>query len=245
MMIKRARFFLLIIVIAILLVSCASPAASPAAEAVSATEPPQEEAQATAPPAAAPDTAEPALSPTAEMDASAALGYPAPTGGGQSGFSGEGQSGYPAPTSAGDGLSYPAPGQGDEAPANTPEIPADVPDPKPGMASISGVIYSSTVDRIVPATMFYLTRAVGENQRSLPPAFFGPLEEQGDIVGRTDDKGQFALDNVPPGNYFLVVEAPPYSWALGLVSEQDTTPRLIELQANQKHALEVVYVSWP
>lgn len=235
-MIKRARFFLLIIVIAILLVACASPAALPPAEAAPATQPPQEEAQATAPPAAAPDTPEPALSPTAEMDAPANSGYPAPSGGGESG--------YPAPTSAGD-LSYPAPGQGNEAPSNIPETPADVPDPESGMAAVSGVVYSSTVDRIVPGTMFYLTRAVGDNQRSLPPAFFGPLDEQGDIVGKTDEKGQFVLDNVPPGNYFLIVEAPPYNWALGMVSEEDTTPRLIELQADQKYALEVVYVSWP
>jgi len=72
----------------------------------------------------------------------------------------------------------------------------------------------------------------------------GPREEQGDISGTSDGKGWIALNDIAPGNYFLVVWA-PYNWILASESEVDDTPRLITLEPDQQLNLGVIHVSWP
>jgi len=125
-----------------------------------------------------------------------------------------------------------------------PQAPLSAPLPKPGRASISGTLYSYTIRRIVPKTMFYLTSAVGEDNRKFPPILIGPDDEAGDIRGASDATGQFAMDDLPPGNYFLIVWA-PYTWIPAETDEFQLEPRLIELKANKPNPLGVVYLSWP
>mgnify|MGYP005835198959 FL=1 len=76
----------------------------------------------------------------------------------------------------------------------------------------------------------------------MPPLLVGPREE--DIQGITDEKGQFFIKNIPPGAYFLIVEA-PYSFSPAVISASNFTPLLLEVKANEKYPLGVVYVSWP
>lgn len=121
--------------------------------------------------------------------------------------------------------------------------PIGAPQPGPGKASISGVLYSYTMSRVLPGTMFYLTRAVGNDNRTMPTWLIGPEVEKGDIRGWTDVNGQFALNNIPPGNYYLIIWA-PYDWIPAENSSDDPTPRLIELGENQREPLGVVYVPW-
>jgi hypothetical protein len=121
---------------------------------------------------------------------------------------------------------------------------AEVPLSEPGKASISGTLYSYTIERILPETVFYLTPAVGEDKRSMPAILVGPIEEKGDIRGVTDINGQFALNDIPPGNYFLITWA-PYNWAPAVISETEQRARLIELEAGQREALGILYLSWP
>lgn len=125
-----------------------------------------------------------------------------------------------------------------------PSAPSFAPEPASGMSSISGIIFSFTTRIVLPDTMFYLTPVIGPNNTDLPPVLFGPQEESGDIVGRTDNKGQFFLNNVPSGNYFLIVEA-PMNWAVGLEEDTDSAPRLITVEEGNKYPLGVVFVSWP
>jgi hypothetical protein len=120
----------------------------------------------------------------------------------------------------------------------------DAPQPEVGKASISGTLYSFTIFRVIPKTFFYLTKATGANNRDLPPAFIGPEQSRGDIIGTSDEKGQFFMTNIPPGNYFLVVSA-PLRWSFAVVSDKDFAPLLIELSSNQKQPLGIIYVSWP
>ncbi len=122
--------------------------------------------------------------------------------------------------------------------------PGSSPQPEHGKASISGTLYSITISSTVPKTSFYLTKASGEGGRDLPPAFTGPELSRGDIAGTTNEKGQFAFNNIPPGNYFFVVSA-PFSWSLAVTSNTDLSPLLIELKADQPQPLGIVYVSWP
>lgn len=145
--------------------------------------------------------------------------------------------------------SYPYPGF-QELPSGDPrpilvQAPIDAPQPSPGRASISGVLYSYTMSRVLPQTMFYLTRAVGDDNRLIPAWLIGPQPEKGDIRGWTDAYGQFTLNDIPPGNYYLIVWS-PYDWIpANNTDNHDLTPRLIVLEENQKKLLGIVYVSWP
>ncbi len=125
----------------------------------------------------------------------------------------------------------------------TPQIPATVPTPQNGQASLAGVFYSSTTKMIVPGTLIYLTPAVGPDKKSVPAIISGPNTSKGDIVGMSNDKAQFALTNIPPGNYYLVVAS--FNWVLAQKSPDATGPWLIELKQNQALSLGIVYVPWP
>ena len=126
----------------------------------------------------------------------------------------------------------------------TPMPPADAPEPEPGLSSVSGALYSYTIGKVISDTMFYLTPAQGENRDTMPPFLAGPDPARGDITGRSDVYGNFAFNNIPPGSYFLVVSA-PYNWCPAENSPDDPAARLIRLQAGERLALGVVYVSWP
>jgi hypothetical protein len=125
-----------------------------------------------------------------------------------------------------------------------PELPPEIPVPQAGKAAVSGVLYSIAGKGPIPETLFYITPGRGESGQDLPVVFDGPHEEDGDIKGTSDKKGWIALDNVPPGSYFLVVWA-PYSWNVATGSDDGLTPDLITVEADQRLGLEVIYVPWP
>lgn len=116
--------------------------------------------------------------------------------------------------------------------------------PQPGMASVGGILYTFSGHGPIPGTLFYLTPGQGEANQQPPSVLVGPREENGDVSGTSDDKGWIALDNVPPGNYYLQVWA-PYNWIAATVSDADLTPRLITVEAGQRLNLETIYVPWP
>lgn len=125
-----------------------------------------------------------------------------------------------------------------------PPTPNFVPDPEIHKGSISGTVYSFTTNMVIPDTMFYLTPAMGPDDNDFPPALIGPLPESGDVVGRTDDKGQFFLSDVLPGNYYFIVEA-PMNWAVALEEGNESPPRMIIIEPDQKNQLGILFVSWP
>lgn len=135
------------------------------------------------------------------------------------------------------------PGQNTGAVFQTPEPPRDVPLPSEGKGVVSGVLYSMNAKVLIPGTLLYLTPAVGPEKRSVPPILTGPNESKGDIQGVSNDKGQFILTDVPPGNYFLVVSS-PLSWSLAETPETGQ-PRLIEVAPDKIVPLGVVNLSWP
>jgi hypothetical protein len=131
-----------------------------------------------------------------------------------------------------------------DATASRLEVPSEAPMPESQKASIAGVLYTFAGQGPIPGTLFYLTPGRGEGQQELPTVLTGPHEEDGDIAGTSDDKGWIALNDVPPGSYYLAVWA-PYNWILATESDVDLTPRLISLEADQRLNLEVIYVPWP
>jgi hypothetical protein len=126
----------------------------------------------------------------------------------------------------------------------TPMPPSDAPAPDPGLASLSGALYSYTIHTVISGTMFYLTPAGGDNRDAMPAFLAGPDAARGDITGLSDAYGNFAFTNIPPGSYFLIVSA-PYNWCPAEIGPEDPAARLIRVQAGDRLALGVVYVSWP
>ena len=122
--------------------------------------------------------------------------------------------------------------------------PVNAEKPDPGAASISGLVYSYTVHRVLPGTLLYLTPALGENKNIVPNLLIGPVEENGDITGTTDELGQINLKDIPPGNYYIILWA-PYNWPIVEISPTEQTPRLIELKEGDRQALGILFVSWP
>src|SRR4030042_2757268 len=125
----------------------------------------------------------------------------------------------------------------------TPNPPTDAPEPEAGKASISGTLYSPTQKMVIPGTQFYLPPGWGVDNREVPPAFLGPTVDKGDITSSSDIQGNFAIPNILPWNYYLVVWA-PLTWDVAQISETDTQPLLLEIKSDQKYPYGIVYVSW-
>jgi len=154
-------------------------------------------------------------------------------------------SAYPS-AAASPSFGYPPPNleSGEIPPTFIPQAPVDAPQPASGQASISGALYSPQSSSVIRDTAFYLAQGIGESNRELPPVLGDPVLQRGDIVGKTDANAQFALNSIPPGNYFLLVWA-PYGWRPAEVGPDNHEPLLIELQPDQRLALGLVYLSWP
>ncbi len=125
-----------------------------------------------------------------------------------------------------------------------PAAPQEALEPDPGKASISGVLYSFTIKQVIPGTGFYLIPAVGPEKKDVPPIIVAPEASRGEIISRSDDNGNIYIKDIPPGNYYLVIWA-PLNWSVAQISEDDSTPLLLELNAGSRIPLGIIYVSWP
>lgn len=125
----------------------------------------------------------------------------------------------------------------------TPIPPVEAPVPAAGLASLSGVLFSRGATVVIDST-FYLTLGRGSDQ-NLPPEYVAdPDPARGDVVGRSDDQGRFTVTDIPPGKYFLFVSG-PYGWREAEMGLSDQRPMLVELRADERLALDIVYLTWP
>ena len=122
-----------------------------------------------------------------------------------------------------------------------PDPPITAPEPKKGLASMSGALYSIGRKIRLSTLHAYLTPGTGENKDQLNPVFVGPRENMGDISFFTDANANFEVNNIPPGKYFLIIWAPPYSWSIAQISETNIAPLLIDLQPDEGKTLGVIY----
>jgi hypothetical protein len=138
-----------------------------------------------------------------------------------------------------------------------PDMPADseavvavvnqtrVPAPTEGNAALSAVLYSYSLNQVIYGTQFYLTPADVVDGVSMPPSvYFGPVEENGDINGFTDEQGRLLLDSVPPGDYYLAVWT-VYDWPLAFGRADAVMPLLISVEAGDQIDLGLLLVNWP
>lgn len=157
----------------------------------------------------------------------------------------DGSDAYPIPTFSSD--TYPTPEGNQEennlkiTPRDNPQPPSDAPQPEAGRGSASGVLVSISRNSILPLNTFYLTPAIGENSDSPPPISIGPDKSKGDILSTTNEKGEFYLSNIPSGNYYFIAWA-PMDWPMSVVSPDNQSYRMIQIQADQKTLLGIVYI---
>ena len=119
------------------------------------------------------------------------------------------------------------------------------PPPQAGMASVSAVLYSYAVNVAIGGTYAYLTPAEYLDGTPVPPAaYFGPRAEYGDVGAETNMQGQFIVDNVPPGDYYLVAQT-FYDWPAAFTSPDDSLPTLVTVKAGDQLNLGLLYVNWP
>jgi hypothetical protein len=126
--------------------------------------------------------------------------------------------------------------------ANELPVAPQPPDPVEGNGSISGVIFSANSRYAIPQTAIYLTLGWGDNKDEIPAVFMGPGKN--DILSKTNENGQFSINNIPPGTYYLLMSAPPYDWALGYKDAALTALKIV-IEPGTKMAAGVVYVFWP
>jgi len=118
-------------------------------------------------------------------------------------------------------------------------------EPVAGKGSLGFVLYSTSLHQGIPRTGYYMTAAVEDNGKFIPPPIYlGPKLENGDYAGASDQNGVVRVDNVPPGHYYLMVWS-PYTWLNTFDKTDESYPVLITVNPGEKSNLGVLYTDWP
>lgn len=129
------------------------------------------------------------------------------------------------------------------SPIATPRPTPTFPSPAKDKAAVRGGLMSLATQRPIAETNVYLTLGVGEQGDQPPHVLAGPQEN--DIRGFTDERGWFAIDDVPPGTYILIIWAPLH-WVVLSTGEGDmATPTSLVLEAGQVLDLGEMRIWWP
>lgn len=129
--------------------------------------------------------------------------------------------------------------QGEPAPASAEALP----EPKPGTATLGGLIFSADGNGPVPGTFFYLYR-LAEGETGVPPVLGSARKDKGDLQGETDLQGRFVLRDVPPGNYLIAVWA-PLNWLIVPSESSEDTARVITVKPDERVDLGKLALNWP
>lgn len=123
------------------------------------------------------------------------------------------------------------------------EPPKDAKPPKEGKASISGLLYQTQGSVILKNLDFFLSPAVArEDQMVVSPIITYPNPTRGDVIGKTDANGVFYINNIPPGEYFLIIIFPDRT----VVAKPDQTSDvefLISLSEDDQIPLGVLFIN--
>jgi hypothetical protein len=121
--------------------------------------------------------------------------------------------------------------------------PTEVKTPKEGFASISGLLYEPNGSRVLKNLDFYLVNAVVVGEKKvIPPIITNADPNNGDILGRTDNNGIFFLDNVPPGDYYLIINFPDHT-AAAQSNQTSDSYLLISVVSGDQMPLGILLVS--
>ena len=112
-----------------------------------------------------------------------------------------------------------------------------------GTGIIIGELFSATNKTGIPKTMFFLIKALDDEQHSVPTIITGPSKD--DPIFYTNEDGCFTVYGVEPGFYYLVMAAPPYDWAIGYKDTSNLEPLLIEVKSDETTSLGRIIIYWP
>ncbi len=126
-------------------------------------------------------------------------------------------------------------------PLSSLSAPTEALPPQEGFASISGLLYAYDISQILVDTDFWLFPAVTVGDQKVPPPIITNGDPAaGDIYGRTDANGAFYLDNVPAGDYFLLINYPDHT-VFGQSSPTPDAYLLISVAVGDRIAYGVIY----
>jgi hypothetical protein len=147
---------------------------------------------------------------------------------------------YPMPEQV-NSTAYPIQIGGNKIAPEAVSVPKEAPIPEKDKASVSGVLYSKGTSTILSKFRLYLTPAQGEDKNHVPPVLLGPFADKGDYIAITDNNGNFEINNLPPGNYFIVVDMTT-DYEVAVKQNTNDTPRMVTLTSNQRNPLGLVIV---
>jgi len=123
------------------------------------------------------------------------------------------------------------------------EPPTEAKSPEEGKASISGLLYQTQGSMILKNLDFFLSPAVLINEQPVvSPIITYPDVEKGDIAGKTDANGVFYLNNISPGDYFLVIVFPDRT-VVAKPNQASENELLISLSEGDQIPLGVLFIN--
>ena len=115
--------------------------------------------------------------------------------------------------------------------------------PASGKASISGLLYAYNISVPLSDIQFVFMPAVEAEGKLIPPPILTYGDEaNGDITGFTDANGAFYLNDIAPGNYYLIINYPDHS-VIAVRSNFTSEYRLFEFEADTTYPLGVIFIA--
>ena len=121
--------------------------------------------------------------------------------------------------------------------------PTEAPLPASGKVSVSGLLFAFDISVPLSNINFVLIPAVvidGVPRVPLILTYGNPKD--GDILGRTDGRGIFFLENIMPGKYYLLVNYPDHS-EIAVNPDNTSAPLLFDFKADTSYPLGVVLIN--
>jgi hypothetical protein len=120
--------------------------------------------------------------------------------------------------------------------------PNSAPIPDTDHAAVSGLLFVFDLSVVLANKIIYLSPAVMiDGKPSVSPIITSPSIENGDYIAMTDESGNFEINNIDPGDYYLMVNYPDHT-VIGLSSPNTSQVLLISLEAGSSVPLGIVYV---
>lgn len=121
--------------------------------------------------------------------------------------------------------------------------PTEAPPPASGKVSVSGLLFAFDISVPLANINFVLIPAiVVDGLPRVPLILTYGNPKDGDILGRTDGRGIFFLENIMPGKYYLLVNYPDHS-EIAVNPDNTSAPLLFDFKADTSYPLGVVLIN--
>lgn len=131
----------------------------------------------------------------------------------------------------------------EQTPAPTPAVsPLSVPlRNAEGQAAFTGIAYSVRFENAIPETAWYMVPA---KSLDTPLVLAGPEADEAKYSGKSGADGRITVENLEPGDYFLVIWA-PYGWIPAATAPDGEVPLVISMKAGEQRDFGQLLFPWP